>query len=183
MRSPPSRTGPARRSRSRRTTVGLGLADRAIVGHFDRNLEHTVATIDDRAGSTLGARDMYDSKSQTFAPVREGYKKYIATMLEIAGFDDAAKRARSRVRARGEDRADHWTRVEQRDPVKKYNKMTVAELAKLAPGVDWKLWLATAGVRRRRPAFNVDQPSSVTGMVEARQERAARGVAGLPDAT
>ena len=40
-----------------------------------------------------------------------------------------------------------WTRVENRDPVKTYNKVELAQLA-AAPGVDWKRWLADSGSSR-----------------------------------
>ena len=56
---------------------------------------------------------------------------------------DARRRAECRRagqgdrRFRDQDRRGHWTRVESRDATKTYNKMTLAELAKSAPGFDF----------------------------------------------
>ena len=56
----------------------------------------------------------------------------------------------------------HWTRVQNRDPQKTYNKLTLAELQKLAPRLDWKTWLAGTGLASQT-AFNVNQPSAIAG--------------------
>ena len=42
-----------------------------------------------------------------------------------------------------------WTRVENRDPIKTYNKTAIAELPKLMPGYDWSRLSAR---RRASPA-------------------------------
>ena len=40
----------------------------------------------------------------------------------------------------------HWTNVENRDAVKTYNKVTVADLGKQFPGFDWDAWTTELGV-------------------------------------
>ncbi len=52
----------------------------------------------------------------------------------------------------------HWTNVENRDAVKTYNKVTVADLAKQFPGFDWDAWTTELGVSSV-PAVVVNQPS------------------------
>ncbi|MGH9218132.1 MAG: M13 family metallopeptidase, partial [Vicinamibacterales bacterium] len=52
----------------------------------------------------------------------------------------------------------HWTNVENRDAVKTYNKVTVADLAKQFPGFDWSAWTTELGVSSI-PAVVVNQPS------------------------
>ena len=59
----------------------------------------------------------------------------------------------------------HWTRVENRDPVKTYNKLTVAELQKTAPEVDWKSWMTAAGLGKQT-AVNVNQPTAIAGIAK-----------------
>ena len=39
-----------------------------------------------------------------------------------------------------------WTRVEQRDPKRIYNRVELAGLQKLAPRFDWKAYLAAVGI-------------------------------------
>ncbi|KAF1068653.1 MAG: NADPH-dependent stearoyl-CoA 9-desaturase [Pseudomonas citronellolis] len=57
-----------------------------------------------------------------------------------------------------------WTRVENRDPVKRYNKMSVADLGKLAPGYDWKAALGAAGDGNKLDTIIVNQPSYFEGL-------------------
>ena len=39
-----------------------------------------------------------------------------------------------------------WSRVENRDPVKRYNPVEEAKLGELAPGYDWKRYLVAADI-------------------------------------
>jgi putative endopeptidase len=105
---------------------------------------------------------MYDAKNKQFGPQREAYKKYVAAMFKLAGEKDEARRADKVYALEEKLAALYWTRTQNRDPVKTYNKMTVAELGKLAPGVDWKVWLKGAGFEGQG-AINVVQPSAIAG--------------------
>jgi putative endopeptidase len=141
--------------------------------HFRTNPFGTIVTQDDKepekhianigqGGLGLPDRDMYDAKNKQFEPMRAGYKKYIAEMLTLAGMKDADKRAAAIYALEEKLAATHWTRVQNRDPIKTYNKMTLAQLQKTAPDVDWKTWLAAAGLAGQT-AFNVNQPSAIAG--------------------
>jgi putative endopeptidase len=132
-----------------------------IVLQDDKAPETHIANIG-QGGLGLPDRDMYDAKNAQFEPLREGYKKYIAAMLTLAGEKDADKRAADIYALEEKIAATHWTRVENRDPVKTYNKLTIAELQKTAPDVDWKPWLAATGLARA-PAVNVNQPTAIAG--------------------
>ncbi len=67
----------------------------------------------------------------------------------------------------------HWTNVENRDAVKTYNKVAVADLPKQFPGFDWAAWTTELGVASA-PAVVVSQPSYLKAFAATRQ-RAARG--------
>ena len=58
-----------------------------------------------------------------------------------------------------------WSKVENRNVDKTYNKMGLAELAKLAPGFDWPLYFQTIGVKDVKELV-VAQPSYLTSMAE-----------------
>ena len=118
-----------------------------------------------QSGLGLPDRDMYDAKQKQFAPLREGYKKYITAMFELVGTKDAARRAAAVYALEEKIAAVHWTRVQNRDPQKTYNKIAVGQLARIAPGVDWKAWLATAGLSAQAH-LNVNQPTAVTGIAK-----------------
>jgi putative endopeptidase len=113
-----------------------------------------------QGGLGLPDRDMYDAKAKQFERVREGYQKYIAAMFTLLGAKDADKRAAAVYALEEKIAATHWTRVQNRDPQKTYNKMTIAELQKLAPGITWKPWLKAVGVEGET-SVDVNQPTAV----------------------
>ena len=118
-----------------------------------------------QGGLGLPDRDMYDAKKAQFEPVRAGYKKYIATMLGLVGTPDAEKRAAAVYALEEKIAAVHWTRVENRNPQKTYNKLSVAKLAQQAPGIEWKTWLDAAGLGTQG-FINVRQPSAIAGIAK-----------------
>ena len=134
---------------------------RTVVGQDDKDPEHYIANLS-QGGLGLPDRDFYDPKAAQFAKVRDGYKQYLETMLTMAGVKDAAPRAAAVYALEEKIAATHWTQVQNRDPQKTYNKLTLAELAKAAPGVDWAAWAATVGLADA-PALNVNQPSAIAG--------------------
>ncbi len=146
---------------AKNSRIGRGSPLGVYVGQDDKAPEQHIAIIA-QSGLGLPDRDMYDAKNKTFEAKREGYKKYVQTMFELAGFKDAAKRAAAVYALEEKLAAVHWTRVENRDPQKTYNKLTLAEIQKLAPGVDWKGWSATVGFGGQA-AFNVMQPTAIAG--------------------
>ena len=119
-------------------------------------------------GLGLPDRDYYlltdDAK---FKAARQSYELYLRRLFELSHgpFDAAASAAAviglETALARGE-----WTRVENRDPVKTYTKVTLAGLAPLAPGFDWPAWLAATGLAGKAGDVIVHQPSFL-GTVDA----------------
>ncbi|MBV9541833.1 MAG: peptidase M13 [Alphaproteobacteria bacterium] len=95
-----------------------------------------------QAGLGLPDRDYYVEAS--FAAKKTAYQAYVAKMLTLLGWPDAEKQAAHIVALETKIAEVSWTRVEQRDVVASYNPMTVAELTTLAPGFDWKEFLAAA---------------------------------------
>jgi putative endopeptidase len=97
-----------------------------IVVQDEKDPEHHIAMLA-QSGLGLPDRDMYDAKKgKQFAAVRDGYKKYIGTMLGLVGTADAEKRAAAVYALEEKIAAVHWTRVQNRDPVKTYNKLSIA---------------------------------------------------------
>ncbi len=129
------------------------------------NRDSTKYVVDLRqSGLGLPDRDYYlDDK---FKDVRAQYVTHVAKMLGMAGERDADDAAQKIVALETELARVQWTRVENRDPVKTYNKVEIAQLATLAPGVDWKRWLTDAGVDSRIGYVIVAQPSYMTGFAK-----------------
>ncbi|HEX7836244.1 MAG TPA: M13 family metallopeptidase N-terminal domain-containing protein, partial [Kofleriaceae bacterium] len=139
---------------------------RTIVNQDAREPEKYIAHIA-QSGLGLPDRDMYDAKKEQFAKVRDGYKKYIAQIFTLIGIPaKAADKRAADVFALEEKIAQvHWTRVQSRDPQKTYNKMTIAELGKSAPGIEWEPWLKAVGLGGQANVI-VNQPPAITGIAE-----------------
>ena len=97
-------------------------------------------------GLGLPDRDYY--LKPAFAAQRDAYQRYAATLLHLLEWPDADARARDIMAFETAIAKASWTKVQQRDPNAEYNPMTVAELAKLAPGFDWQAWLASGGLAK-----------------------------------
>jgi putative endopeptidase len=134
-----------------------------FVAQDEKDPEHHIALLM-QSGLGLPDRDMYDAKKKQFEPLRVGYKKYIAAMFTLIGMTDADKRAAAVYALEEKIAAVHWTRIQNRDPQKTYNKMTIAQLSKLAP-IDWKPWLGAAGLGSVAN-INVMQPTAVAGIAK-----------------
>ena len=75
------------------------------------------------------------------------YQAYIERMLTLAKIGDAKQAAADIVALETRIAKAQWSKVENRNADKTYNKMGLAELAKLAPGFDWQLYFQTIGVK------------------------------------
>jgi predicted metalloendopeptidase len=84
----------------------------------------------------------------------------VTDLLRLAGQAEAAAQAGTIMRIERQLAQAQWTRVQNRDPVATYNKVTAAEAAALAPGIDWQRFFAAAGVGAQ--PFIVRQPSFLT---------------------
>jgi putative endopeptidase len=135
-----------------------------FVAQDERDPETHIALLV-QGGLGLPDRDMYDRKAKQFEAVREGYKKYVVTMLTKAGVPDAAKRGAAVYALEEKIAAVHWTRIQNRNAQATYNKKTVAELKKLAPQIDWAAWMRGAGLEGQA-AINVNQPPAIAGIAK-----------------
>jgi predicted metalloendopeptidase len=111
----------------------------------------------------LPDRDYYwDPK---FKPKLEAYQAYLQKTLTLAKIGDAHQAAAEIVALETELAKAEWSKVQNRDAEKTYNKMGLAELAKLAPGFDWPLYLQTIGVKDVK-SLVVTQPSYLSSLAE-----------------
>jgi putative endopeptidase len=113
-----------------------------------------------QGGLGMPDRDYYLKDDPRFQKVREAYQHYIETLLGLAG-DAHAKDSAQQVYALEKRLAEvQWSRVENRDPQKTYNPMTVGELVKAAPEFDWPGFFSGASLPPL-DHLTVSQPSYV----------------------
>jgi len=114
------------------------------VGQDDRNSEVYITGLG-QGGLGLPDRDMYLLNGPDFVSRRAAYVDHLTTMLTLAGEKNAASRAKVVMAFETEIAKVSWTREDDSDATKTYNKMTLAQLKKLAPGYDWAAYLKTRG--------------------------------------
>ena len=145
-----------------RNHSGLGLHPIAVSIDMDRNLVGKTRPSIEISKLSLSARDFY--LEPAYGPLLAAQAAHIARVLDLAGFDDSAARAQ-RMQALETRIAElTWPAAELRDDNRKNNVLTVAELAGVAPGLDWAKYLAATGVGAPEKVI-VPTPSSVRDMV------------------
>ncbi len=126
-----------------------------------RNSTHNIAYLN-QDGLGLPNRDYYLKTEDEYVEYRKKYVDYLAKLLTLAGEQDTPARAARILELETKLATDQWTPVENRDPVKTYNRHGLESAAKLAPEFDWNAWFAATGL----PAgdFVIRQPSYATGL-------------------
>jgi predicted metalloendopeptidase len=116
-----------------------------------------------QSGLGMPNRDFYLQDEARLADTRAKYLAHVEKMLSLAGHKDAALEAKAIVALETEIAKVQWSAVENRDPVKRYNKMKIAELKALAPNFDWTTYLKDTGVGKAGEVV-VSQPSYLQGL-------------------
>ena len=126
-----------------------------------------------QGGLGLPDRDYYlKTDDVKLAAVRAKYALHVAKILTMAGAKDGAERAAAIVALETALAEVQWTKVENRDPVKRYNKIDLSKLDLLTPGYDWKSSLAAAGIASKIDSVIVNQPSYFTGFNQVLEKTA-----------
>ncbi|HEX6637919.1 MAG TPA: hypothetical protein VF033_09710, partial [Steroidobacteraceae bacterium] len=115
-------------------------------------------------GLTMPDRDYYLSPDAKYAKFRAAFSQYVEDMLARAG-ERNAKSAAARIAALETRIANYqWTKVQNRDPVKTYNPMTLPEYQKLAPDFDWLAFFEGMGAPAQK--LDISQPPFIKGMAQ-----------------
>ena len=159
---------------------GVGVLWSFGSGQDARDSKEVIAEAD-QSGLGLPDRDYYTKEDEASKTLRAQYVEHMGKMFELAG--DTPHHAKAEADAvmaiETELAKASMTRVERRDPKKRYNRMNLAELGALAPAIPWKAYLAEAGVPagdlgQHRLAFVLQGPG------RALEDRKARELAVLP---
>ncbi|SKB26332.1 M13 family metallopeptidase [Sphingopyxis flava] len=146
----------------------LAEADRNGVQHFfggyvgqdDRNPDVYIYSLY-QGGIGMPDRDFYLKDGERNTKLQAAYLQHLQNVLTLAGEANAAARAQAIYDFEKQIAAVHWDKNDSSDAVKIYNKMTIAELAKAAPGFDWATFIRGVGVEE--DSLLIAQPSAFTG--------------------
>ncbi|HEY0923005.1 M13 family metallopeptidase [Rheinheimera pacifica] len=114
-----------------------------------------------QAGLGLPDRDYYLKDDEHSVELLGQYQAFIAKLWTLAGMDNAEQAAADIVALEKQIAAAQWSRVQNRDRNATYNKLTIAELTKLAPGFNWQAFVTAAGLGNINELV-VRQPSYFT---------------------
>jgi len=102
-----------------------------------------------QGGLALPGRDYYLKKGEKFDEIRAAYPGYIASLFEMAGFDNAAERAQNVIGIEMQIAENQWSPEENRNIPKLYNLYNTANLAEVTSEIDWAAFLDGAGLGGR----------------------------------
>jgi len=118
-----------------------------------------------QSGLGLPSRDYFLSDQDArLSEIRAKYQLHVEKMLALAGHADAAEEAAQIVALETGIARAQWSAVENRDPVKTYNKLSLAELKALMPGFDFDAYLKGVGVAGKIDSVIVSQPSYLAAL-------------------
>lgn len=102
-----------------------------------------------QGGISLGEKEYYLDNDDVTVNIRNKYKEHIVKMFQLAGFDEAAAKKKMEAVMDIEPRIAKasFSAVEQRNPAANYHKMSLDELKKEIPGIDWDAFLNGIGVK------------------------------------
>jgi predicted metalloendopeptidase len=115
-----------------------------------------------QGGLGLPDRDYYLNTSPQMQALRVKYQAYIGRALELAGLDHAAQRAEAVLRLETALARSHSTAEESGKEGNADNHWSRADFSNRAPGMDWSLFFAAAGLSKQT-SFVAWQPGALTG--------------------
>jgi putative endopeptidase len=141
--------------------LGINIPYAMFIGQ-DRKASDQYALNVFQAGLGMPDREYYLSKDPKQVETKEKYLQHLTNVLNLAGEKNAAARAKAILDFETGIAKVHWTRAESRNVSKTYNKMSLAEVRKFAPGFDFPALVKGDGA-------NVDsviifQPSAFKGV-------------------
>jgi predicted metalloendopeptidase len=111
-----------------------------------------------QGGLGLPDRDYYFDTGEKADGIRAGYVALGERLFGLAGLHRTHERVAAAFALETALAKHHWTRVDNRDRIKTYNKKTADEVRALAPDFPWAAWLGTAGIAGEKDLV-VRQPS------------------------
>ena len=125
----------------------------------EKNSTQYVSTVT-QTGLGMPDRDYYLSDDAKLKGIRDKYEPYVRDLLALANTPDAEGAAKKIYSIESRIATAHWTRVQNRDAEKTYNRYDRAALAKLMPAFDWDAFLRGAQIPSEQvSAMIVTQPS------------------------
>lgn len=126
-------------------TIGASPAFSFYIGQDDK-ISTKYALFLGQGGLGLGNRDYYFNADEQTVKIRTEYVKHLKAMMKFIGEKEDSAPAIMKLET---DLAKASRKLEDlRDPIKNYNKMTIASLGKSTPNINWNLVFPVMGVAK-----------------------------------
>ena len=101
-----------------------------------------------QGGLSLSEKEYYSENDEASVNIRTKFRQYVVNMFKLHGFNEQEATAKMEAVMKIETRlaAKHLSRVERRDPMNSYHKMTYSELKNTIPGIDWDTYYSILGI-------------------------------------
>ena len=101
-----------------------------------------------QGGLSLPEKEYYSDNDEITLNIRAKFQEYVVNMFKLHGFaaDKAQKKMEAVLGIETRIAAKHLSRVERRDPLKSYHKMTYAELKNTIPSINWDEYYSILGI-------------------------------------
>lgn len=145
-------------------TTGLAPAFNFYVSQDDK-ISSKNALLLSQGGLGLGDRNYYFDTDANATKIRNEYVKHVAKIFELTGENaDKAKSNATVILKLETDLAKNSRKLEDmRDPIKNYNKMTVAQLNALTTNINWNTMFTNLNIKNADTVI-VGQPEFYKGL-------------------
>ena len=115
-----------------------------------------------QGGLSLSEKEYYSDNDEVSANIRAKFGQHVVNMFKLHGFSEQEATAKMKAVMAIETRlaAKHLSRVERRDPMNSYHKMSYDELKSTVPGIDWDTYYSILGIEGIKE-LNLAHPEAI----------------------
>ncbi len=131
-------------------TQGNSMLFPLFVAQDDKNVSKYIVQFV-QGGTTLPDRDYYLKNDPRNQKIRDAYRDHLTKLFGLIGEEPsrASKNADLILQLETTLAKAQMPRVELRDPIKTYNKLTVADFTKQTPGINWSELMPKMGIQKQ----------------------------------
>ena len=115
-----------------------------------------------QGGLSLSEKEYYSDNDEVSANIRAKFGQHVVNMFKLHGFSEQEATAKMKAVMAIETRlaAKHLSRVERRDPMNSYHKISYDELKSTIPGIDWDTYYSILGIEDIKE-LNLAHPEAI----------------------
>ena len=101
-----------------------------------------------QGGISMPEKEYYSDNDEVSTNIRNSFRKYVKNMFVLHGFtaEEAENNMEAVMEIETRLAAKHLSRVERRNPLNSYHKMSYAEMKKQIPSIDWDTFYSILGI-------------------------------------